>query len=181
MNFDSGGGAINRRSFLGVFAAAGAVAGSAAVMPAVAAQSSQERPAGISALKIDAVELLELRGRYTTEAGVDRQAQVNPLDVYDQFRPAPYKDKPDGTREVQYEAIYIRIRTAAGLEGLYGPIEREPATIVFEDLRQFLIGKDALAGEILWDEMYRSNRQSRAGIFMDYSRTGTGGPSNLNV
>src|SRR5580765_972426 len=109
MSLGGGGGAINRRSFLGGFAAAGAVAGSAAVMPAAAAQSSPERPAGISALKINAVELLELRGRYTTEAGVDRQAQVNPLDVYDQFRPAPYQDKPGGTREVQYEAIYIRI------------------------------------------------------------------------
>lgn len=166
MSIDSRGGAFNRRSFLGGIAAAGAFAGSAVVMPAASAQGSPERESGIVPLKIDAVELLELHGRYTTEAGVDRQAQVNPLDVYDEFRPAPYKDKPDGTREVQYEAIYIRIRTAARLEGLYGPIEREPATIVYEDLRPFLIGKDALAGEILWDQMYRSNRQSRAGIFM---------------
>ena len=166
MSIESRGGAFNRRSFLGGIAAAGALAGSAAVVPAAAVQGSPERASGIVPLKIDAVELLELHGRYSTEAGVDRQAQVNPLDVYDEFRPAPYMDNPDGTREVQYEAIYVRIRTAAGLEGLYGPIEREPATILYEDLRRFLIGKDALAGEILWDEMYRSNRQSRAGIFM---------------
>jgi L-alanine-DL-glutamate epimerase-like enolase superfamily enzyme len=112
------------------------------------------------------VELLELHGHYTEEAGVDHQPQVNPLDVYDALRPSPYQDKPNGTREVQYEAIYIRIRTADGLEGLYGPIEREPATIVLEDLQHFLIGKDALAGEALWDQMYRSNRHSRAGIFL---------------
>ncbi len=37
---------------------------------------------------------------------------------------------------------------------------------VIEDLKQFLIGKDALAGEVLWDEMYRSNRHSRAGYFL---------------
>jgi L-alanine-DL-glutamate epimerase-like enolase superfamily enzyme len=97
---------------------------------------------------------------------VDHQPQVNPLDVYDELRPAPYSDKPGGTREVPYEAVYIRIRTAAGIDGLYGPIEREAATIVLEDLQHFLIGKDALAGEVLWDQMYRSNRQSRAGIFM---------------
>jgi L-alanine-DL-glutamate epimerase-like enolase superfamily enzyme len=100
------------------------------------------------------------------EAGIDRQAQVNPLDVYDQLRPAPYKDNPNGTTDARYEAIYVRIRTSAGLEGLYGPIEREPATIVYEDLRPFLIGKDALAGEVLWDQMYRSNRHSRAGYFL---------------
>jgi L-alanine-DL-glutamate epimerase-like enolase superfamily enzyme len=91
---------------------------------------------------------------------------VNPLDIYDELRPPIYKDKPDGSREVQYEANYIRIRTLAGLEGLYGPVEREPATIVYEDLRPFLIGKDALAGEALWDQMYRSNRHSRAGYFL---------------
>jgi L-rhamnonate dehydratase len=161
------GSGLSRRRFLGSLTAAGALAsspmaqgmGAEAVRCPVGAE-------GLTPLKIDAVELIELHGHYTEQAGVDHQAQVNPLDVYDDLRRPPYQDKPDGTREVQYEAVYIRIRTAAGLEGLYGPIEREAATIVLEDLQHFLIGKDALAGEIVWDQMYRSNRQSRAGIFM---------------
>jgi L-rhamnonate dehydratase len=158
---------MNRRSFLGGLTASGAFAGSSmATGVAVGAVRCPDQPDGLVALKIDAVELVELHGRYTEEAGVDHQPQVNPLDVYDELRPAPYQDKPDGTREVQYEAIYIRIRTTAGLEGLYGPIEREPATIVLEDLQHFLLGKDALAGEVVWDEMYRSNRHSRTGIFL---------------
>jgi L-alanine-DL-glutamate epimerase-like enolase superfamily enzyme len=155
---------FNRRRFL-----AGLTAAAAAPLPSSLAAQAQPEPAhpsGLSALKIDSVDLLEFRGHYTAEAGVNHQAQVNPLDVYDQFRPSPYHDNPDGAHEVQYEAIYLRIRTAAGLEGLYGPIEREPATIVYEDLRPFLIGKDALAGEVLWDQMYRSNRHSRAGYFL---------------
>jgi L-rhamnonate dehydratase len=117
-------------------------------------------------LKIEAVELVELRGRYTDEAGVNRQQQVNPLDIYDDLRPAPYADKPSGTREVLTTAIYLRIRTAGGPEGLYGPVEKDAALVVNEDLRPFLIGKDALAGEALWDQMYRSNRHSRDGFFM---------------
>ena len=38
--------------------------------------------------------------------------------------------------------------------------------MVQQELRPFLLGKDALAGEALWDEMYRSNRHSRDGFFM---------------
>lgn len=117
-------------------------------------------------LKIEAVELLELHGRYTDEAGINRQPQVNPLDIYDELRPAPYADKPSGTHVVPYTAIYLRIRTSGGIDGLYGPIEKSAAIVVNEDLRPFLLGKDALAGEKLWDQMYRSNRHSRDGFFM---------------
>jgi L-alanine-DL-glutamate epimerase-like enolase superfamily enzyme len=117
-------------------------------------------------LKIDAVELIELHGRYIESAGVNGQQQVNPLDVYDDLRPQPYRDRPSGTKEVQTSALYLRIRTAQGLEGLYGPIEKSAAIVVQTDLRPFLMGKDALAGEALWDQMYRSNRHSRDGFFM---------------
>ncbi|HEY1985341.1 MAG TPA: enolase C-terminal domain-like protein [Terracidiphilus sp.] len=158
---------FNRRRFLSGISAAGAAAlTSVPAFQSTHAQQPAGQGSGLSPLKIDAVDLLELRGHYTAEAGVNHQPQVNPLDVYDELRPAPYKDSPDGNRDVKYEAIYVRIRTAAGLEGLYGPIEREPATIVYEDLRPFLLGKDALAGEVLWDQMYRSNRHSRAGYFL---------------
>jgi L-alanine-DL-glutamate epimerase-like enolase superfamily enzyme len=116
--------------------------------------------------KIEAVELIELHGRYTDAAGVNGQQQVNPLDVYDSFRSAPYADRPAGTKEVQYSAVYLKIRTSSGIEGLYGPIEKAAALIVQTELRPFLLGKDALAGEALWDQMYRSNRHSRDGLFM---------------
>ena len=158
---------VSRRRFLSGVTATSAFAGSSiATGVAAGAVRCPDRPDPLTPLKMSAVELLELHGHYIEEAGVDHQWQVNPLDVYDEFRRAPYRDKAGGKREVAYEAIYIRIRTAAGLDGLYGPIEREAAVIVLEDLQHFLIGKDALAGEVLWDEMYRSNRQSRAGIFM---------------
>jgi L-alanine-DL-glutamate epimerase-like enolase superfamily enzyme len=117
-------------------------------------------------LKIAAIELLELRGHREAEAGVNSQYQVNPLYVYDEFRPPIYKDTPKGSKSVAINEIYLRIRTDAGLDGLYGPIDRDVAIIVYEDLRLFLIGKDPLAGEADWDQMYRSNRHSRAGFFL---------------
>lgn len=168
-------GGLNRRRFLTGLGASAALTTmpSSAGSQAAAAEATQQQKenefraqSGLDALVIDGVDVVELHGRYTEEAGVNRQRQVNPLDVYDRYRPAPYQDHPDGTLTVQYSANYLRIRTRNGLEGLYGPIDREAATIVLEDLKPFLIGKDALAGEVLWDQMYRSNRHSRAGYFL---------------
>jgi L-rhamnonate dehydratase len=153
----------NRRNFLlGAAATAFAAAHANLVAEAFALQSDH----ATSPLKIESIELLELRGRYTDTAGINRQQQVNPLDIYDDLRPAPYSDKPSGTKEAATTAIYLRIRTASGIDGLYGPIEKDAAIVVNEDLRPFLLGKDALAGEKLWDQMYRSNRHSRDGFFM---------------
>jgi L-rhamnonate dehydratase len=161
---------LNRRRFLTGLSGLSIAGVAATAWPSVSAAENASvcriPGGGNLPLKIESVELLELHGHYTSEAGVNRQAQVNPLDVYDGLRPAPYKDKPGAETEVHTEAIYLRIRTAGGLEGLYGPIEREPAMVVYQDLRTFLIGKDALAGEALWDQMYRSNRHSRDGFFM---------------
>ena len=128
------------------------------------AAAAYAAPAGN--FKITAIELIELRGEHEAEAGVNGQRQVNPLDIYDEQRPAIYKDNPGGTRKQLIKAIYLRIHAGDSLFGLYGPIDREVAIVVAEEIKPFLMGKDPLAGEKLWDEMYRSNRHSRAGIFL---------------
>jgi L-rhamnonate dehydratase len=153
----------NRRCFL-LGAAATAFAASRTNLMAAALAPLPDHADG--PLKIEAVELVELHGRYTDAAGVNRQQQVSPLDIYDDLRPVPYTDKPSGSKEVFTTAIYLRIKTAGGIDGLYGPIEKSAAVVVNDELRPFLLGKDALAGERLWDEMYRSNRHSRDGFFM---------------
>jgi L-rhamnonate dehydratase len=151
----------NRRHFL-----LGAAATTALAASRTAAFGALAPVSGGSPLKIEAVDLFELHGRYTETAGVNGQSQVNPEDIYDDLRKPVYEDKPNGTKEVHTSAIYMRIKTSGGIEGLYGPFEKSAALIVQEELAAFLIGKDALAGETLWDQMYRSNRQSRDGLFM---------------
>ena len=163
---------LNRRSFLnglsGLSIMSAVAAGGIHTEPALAENVNVCRAPyeANQPLKIESVELIELHGHYTAEAGVSHQPQVNPEDIYDSFRPAPYKDKPGAQDEVKTEAIYLRIRAGKANEGLYGPIERDAAMVVYQDLRPFLIGKDALAQEALWDQMYRSNRHSRDGFFM---------------
>lgn len=118
-------------------------------------------------LKIAAVEVTKVDGTRQATTGVDQQHQVNPLHVYDELRPRPYRNAvTPGTRMAPTSALYLKIKTDQGLEGLYGPVDREAAIVVLEQLRPFLIGKDPLAGEALWDQMHRSNRHSRAGFFL---------------
>ena len=157
---------MDRRGFLSTIGA-----GSLALAPGAEAQTaSQTRPApvagGTAAQKISAVDIIELHGSYDVERGVDNQFEVTPLAVYEEYQPPEYADKPGGKRTVKTTALYLRIRCASGLEGLYGPVDKEAATVVRDELKPFLIGKDALAGEILWDQMYRSNRHSRDGLFL---------------
>jgi L-rhamnonate dehydratase len=136
------------------------------------ASSLAAAPAGGASLpsktiRISDVELWRVEGHREALLGANRQHQVNPLHVYDEYRPKPYHEQPNpksGT--VGTSAIYVKVKTDAGIEGLYGPIDRESATVIDQQLRQFLRGKDALAGETLWDQMHRSNRHSRRGLFI---------------
>jgi len=159
---------MDRRGFLSTVGA-----GSLAMAPAMGAAAqpaSRDTPVAaagrIAPLKISSVDIIELHGSYEVDRGVDNQFEVTPLAVYEEYQPPTYVDKPGGKRIVKATALYLRIRCASGLEGLYGPIDKSAATVVHDDLRPFLIGKDALAGEILWDQMYRSNRHSRDGYFL---------------
>jgi L-alanine-DL-glutamate epimerase-like enolase superfamily enzyme len=52
------------------------------------------------------------------------------------------------------------------LMGCMAPIEKDAVLILAAEWKPFLIGKDGLVGEAVWDQMYRSNRQSRDGIFV---------------
>ena len=118
-------------------------------------------------LKISAVEIWEVRGHRQTLPGVDQQFQVNPLNYYDELRPKPYRDSPNAApRNSPTSALYLKIKTDGDVEGFYGPIDTEVAIVVEQQLRPFLMGKDALANEKLWDQLYRSNRHSRRGYFL---------------
>jgi L-rhamnonate dehydratase len=120
------------------------------------------------ALIISEVEVLKLSGTHTLVPGLNRQYQVNPLHVYAERQPMPFRDPAPGTNEearalTQY---YVRIRTRGGAEGIYGLLEKEVLPVLLGNLRPLITGQHALAVERIWDQMYRSNRHSRAGHYM---------------
>ena len=118
-------------------------------------------------LVIQEVEILRLTGPRQALRGVHRQHQVQPAHLYPDRRPPVYRDavdaKPESAPLTQY---YVRIRTRGGLEGLYGAVDREALPSLLGPLRALLLGQDALAVERLWDQMFRSNRHSRASHYM---------------
>ncbi|NIP27349.1 MAG: mandelate racemase [Phycisphaerae bacterium] len=63
-------------------------------------------------------------------------------------------------------AIYVEITTEDGPTGLYGPINKEQAFVIHSKFRSLLIGRDALAGQALWDKMRRRDRHARSSLFM---------------
>ncbi|MEZ5352231.1 MAG: enolase C-terminal domain-like protein [Bryobacteraceae bacterium] len=142
---------MHRRRFLSTLSA-----------PALA--FAQTAPAGMN---IAAVEIWRLAGSREAVTGINRQHQVQPLHIYEEHRPKPYHDPGAGQkRTVPAQALYLKIRTESGLEGVYGPIDAEAAVVIDRQLAAFLKGKSALAVETIWDQMYRSNRHSRSSHFM---------------
>jgi L-rhamnonate dehydratase len=88
--------------------------------------------------------------------------QVVPLDVYlSPGEPAEAPPEPDPDQIV--EALYLRVRTRQGPQGLYGPVDAAAAWPVAQTLAPFLAGQDALAHATLWDKMQRLDRHSRHG------------------
>jgi L-rhamnonate dehydratase len=116
-------------------------------------------------MQITDVLLFQVRGAYsgpTFPAG-ERQAQA--LDRYPEFNRRPASAAPTGAPP-QLHAIYVEIRAGDDLSGLFGPIEPAQAFVIAQSLRPYLVGRDALATELLLDQMLRLDRHGRSGLFV---------------
>ena len=153
---------MKRRDFLQAIGGAS----SFAFLPAFARESFAAA-ATLDALVISDVEILKLSGTHDLVKGLNRQYQVNPLHLYEERRPKPFVDPANGKPErLPLTHYYVRIRTRGGVEGLYGAVDKEALPVLLGTLRPLIIGQNALAVERIWDQMYRSNRHSRASHFM---------------
>ena len=118
----------------------------------------------MQALKIEQVRLFTVRGVYHGPAYPPGERQAQALDVYPEFNARHGSHVPEVGS--QLSATYVEIVAEGGVSGLWGPLDEAQAFLIARRLRPFLIGRDALATELLFDQMARMDRHGRSGLFM---------------
>lgn len=112
-------------------------------------------------MKITDIRVFELTA--AREPQPARQLQCLPLHIYPDVE---HPDPPNKPTPGSISAMYVEVQSDQGPAGIFGPIDRHQAFIIINDLREFLIGRDALATEYVYDLMLRLNRHGRSGLFM---------------
>ncbi|MGC9467130.1 MAG: enolase C-terminal domain-like protein [Anaerolineae bacterium] len=115
-------------------------------------------------MKISDVVLFKVRGTWQSPDFPPGNRQSQALDVYPEFNERDWTKGPEGPQPIS--EIYVEIETDAGISGLFGPIDDYQAYVIRTFLRPFLLGRDPLATELLYDQMLRLHRHGRSGMFM---------------
>jgi L-alanine-DL-glutamate epimerase-like enolase superfamily enzyme len=114
-------------------------------------------------MKIKDVVVFTVSGHWEGSGFPPGDRVAHPLDIYPEFNQREW-DHFEGQRPIQ--AQYVEIQTDQGTSGLFGPIDTEQSFIIYHFLRPFLIGRDPLANELLFDQMLRLHRHGRVGLFV---------------
>ncbi len=112
-------------------------------------------------MKITEVRFFQLSGRGDLPEAEERQSQM--LDIYPEFGARGPAARLSGG---VHKATYVEIVTDDGPTGIFGPIFAEQVPLIRARLAPYLIGQDPLAGERLWDVLYRQDRHARKGYQM---------------
>src|SRR6476469_355277 len=111
---------------------------------------------GDATMKITDVKLRLISGTMPVEGEFWEERLIRPIDIYPEHKAdLDWMPRTGTTNEYKHEAVFLEIHTDAGITGLGGPMSRDIAYIVDHDFRRLLLGADPLAGERLWDKMYR--------------------------
>ncbi len=112
-------------------------------------------------MKITEVRYFQVSGPVEGVGPEERQSQM--LDIYPEFAARGPVPRTDGGMQT---ATYVEIATDEGPTGIFGPIIAEQVPLIRARLAPYLIGQDPLAGERLWDVLYRQDRHARKGYQM---------------
>lgn len=114
-------------------------------------------------MKITDVSIIRISGMYTPPDIPRGDRQALQLDVYPEFNVGDHRS---GHAPHTIQALYLQVDTDDGIQGLYGPIDSYQTAPILNTLRPFLLGRDPLASEFLYDAMIRMDRHGRSGYFM---------------
>jgi len=118
-------------------------------------------------MKISDIVLVEVAGEFPADEIRSEERRVDPLDVYAEFASKSVRSSPGRPAEtVRRTAVYIEVHTDEGITGLFGPVDGPHVGILRREMREFLLGRDPLAIEKIWDLLLRRNRHSRSGYYM---------------
>ena len=120
-------------------------------------------------MKIEKVRLRHVFGTIETDGLFWEERLVQPLDVYAEFRDVTKRvewSSEKSKNELAHDAYFVQIETDEGVIGIGGPMDKAVAFIVETELAHYLIGRDPLATEFLWDIMHRGSVHGRQGNTM---------------
>lgn len=115
-------------------------------------------------MKIQDVRVFTVHGPYQGPVFSPGDRQAQQLDIYPEFNQRP--DSTPIAAGAPMSANYVEVVGEEDLSGLWGPIQDFQCFTIVRQLRPFLLGRDALATELLHDQMIRMDRHGRAGFFM---------------
>ena len=115
---------------------------------------------------INKVSLIIYKGKMQVDGVLWEDRLATPLDIYEQYAnsldaTSDFVQSKNG--ELDIEQIYLVIETENKCTGISGPINENVAFIIAKQLKSILIGKDAFATELIWDQMYRKLVHGRQG------------------
>jgi len=116
-------------------------------------------------VKITDLVLVEVTGEFPPDPLRAEERIAQPLDAYPEFGQAEAPPAlPAGP--VTETDVFLEVHTDEGLTGFFGPVDGPHAPILRREFRDFVIGRDPLAIEKLWDLLLRRNRHARSGYYM---------------
>ena len=116
-------------------------------------------------MKIRDVILMEVSGEFVADELQPVESGSRPLHMYPEFaeRRGPWQQS--GAR-IRCTDVFLEVQTDEDITGFFGPVDGGHAIILRREMRDFLIGRDPLAIEKIWDLLLRRNRHARAGYYM---------------
>lgn len=117
-------------------------------------------------MQITDVRLFRVHGPYAGPVFTPGNCQAHAVDIYPDLA-ADRREEMNALRPGdRLSALYVEIETDVGISGLWGPIDEYQAFPLWKTLRPYLLGRDPLAGELLFDQMWRLDRHGRSGYLM---------------